>query len=171
MTTRRRKGMVGLAGVVTPALVALGAAGVTAPAHAQTTVAAPGGVTCEPAPQAGAAVAVVVGQVACQELTSNLLGNGVAAPFEYYVPPVCDPTSGVRCPVLYLLHGFGGDYTEMLDGPGTTSSAWIQAEQKQPPAGFESHPWDYADPGHVAGGSFHTRNHPGGAAGTDPARR
>src|SRR5207302_10202168 len=36
--------------------------------------------------------------------------------------------------------------TEMLDGPGTTSSAWIQAEQKQPPAGFESHPWDYADP-------------------------
>jgi hypothetical protein len=136
--------MLALAGVITPALLLLGGAGATAPAHAQTTVAAPGGVTCSPPPTV--AISVTVGQVACQELTTNLLGSGAAAPFEYYVPPVCDPSRGVRCPVLYLLHGFGGDYTEMLSRPGTTSSAWVQAETKQPPPGFESHPWDYADP-------------------------
>jgi S-formylglutathione hydrolase FrmB len=136
--------MLVLAGVITPALLA--GAGATAPAHAQMTLAAPGGVSCAQPPASGVAISVTVGQVACQELTTNLLGNGVAAPFEYYVPPVCDPSRGVRCPVLYLLHGFGGDYTEMLSRPGTTSSAWVQAETKEPPAGFESHPWDYADP-------------------------
>ncbi|MBV8160860.1 MAG: hypothetical protein JO265_08055 [Acidimicrobiia bacterium] len=127
-------------------MLVLAGTGVTAPARAQTSVTAPGGVSCAPPPGAGTPVVVTVGQVACQELTTHLLGAGVAAPFEYYVPPRCDPTLGTRCPALYLLHGFGGDYTEMLGRPGTTSSAWIQAETKQPPAGFETHPWDYADP-------------------------
>jgi S-formylglutathione hydrolase FrmB len=124
----------------------LGGMALAAPARAATTVAAPGGIQCTPPPAAGTAVAVTVGAVACQELSSHLLGNGVPAPFEYYVPPQCAPTLGVRCPVLYLLHGFGGDYTEMLSTPGTTSSAWIQALTKQPPAGFESAPWKYANP-------------------------
>ena len=107
-------------------------------------MAAPGGIQCAPPAAPGTTITVTVGQVACQELTSHLLGDGVAAPFEYYVPPQCD--LGRKCPVLYLLHGFGGDYTEMLDSPGSTTSAWIQAETKQPPAGFESTPWKYADP-------------------------
>lgn len=94
---------------------------------------------------------LVVGQVACQQLTdsANLLGAGIAVPFEYYVPPACDPTSAhnvAPCPVLYLLHGFGGDFTEMLGQPGPPTSAWVAAETTEPPAGFESHPWDYASP-------------------------
>ena len=134
-----------MAAAVTAAVALAGTGGIT-PARADGPVPAPGGITCAPPPAAGTAATVTVGQVACQELTTHLLGNGVAAPFEYYVPPQCDPALSVRCPVLYLLHGFGGDYTEMLGRPGTTSSAWIQAETKQPRAGFESHPWDYADP-------------------------
>jgi hypothetical protein len=126
--------------------VALAGMGLAARARAEATVAAPGGIQCAPPAAPGTSITVVVGQVACQELTSHLLGNGVAAPFEYYVPPQCDPALGRKCPVLYLLHGFGGDYTEMLDTPGSTTSAWIQAETKQPPAGFESTPWKYADP-------------------------
>lgn len=124
-------------------VTALAGAGLTAPAKAAT---APGGVDCAPAPAPGAAITVTVGTVACQALTTHLLGNGIDTPFEYYVPPQCDPALGVKCPVLYLLHGFGGDYTEMLDTPGTTTSAWVQALTKEPPAGFESTPWKYADP-------------------------
>ncbi len=91
-------------------------------------------------------VTVVVGQVACQEVTSDLLGDGIGVPFEYYVPPACDPINGVKCPTLYLLHGFGGGLTSMLGQAGTNSSPWIQAQTKRPPAGFESTPWRYADP-------------------------
>ena len=87
---------------------------------------------------------VVIGRVACQELTTHLLGAGIPAPFEYYVPPEC--AGAAACPVLYLLHGFGGDYTEMLGTPGTTSSAWIAALDAAPPPGFEAAPWTYADP-------------------------
>lgn len=137
---RRALTLAAVAFVAAATLIGVSGAG---SARAATTVPAPGGVDCTPP---GTPITVVVGAVACQELTSHLLGNGVAAPFEYYVPPQCDPALGVKCPVLYLLHGFGGDYTEMLDTPGTTSSAWIQAETKQPPAGFESAPWKYADP-------------------------
>jgi S-formylglutathione hydrolase FrmB len=141
LTTRRSMLTLLLAALLAAATLA--GIGAAAPARAASSVPAPGGIACT-AP--GTPLTVVVGKVACQELTSNLLGTGVAAPFEYYVPPQCDPALGVKCPVLYLLHGFGGDYTEMLDTPGTTSSAWIQAETKQPPAGFESAPWKYADP-------------------------
>ncbi|MBV9043019.1 MAG: hypothetical protein JOZ68_18625 [Acidimicrobiia bacterium] len=132
--------------LVAAAVLAVAGVRIAAPAHAQATVAAPGGVQCTAPPTPGTPVTVVVGQVACQELSSHLLGNGTPAPFEYYVPPQCDPALNVKCPVLYLLHGFGGDYTEMLNTPGTTTSAWIQAETKEPPAGFEPRPWKYADP-------------------------
>jgi len=132
--------------LVAAAVLAVAGVRIAAPAHAQATVAAPGGVQCTAPPTPGTPVTVVVGQVACQELSSHLLGNGTPAPFEYYVPPQCDPALNVKCPVLYLLHGFGGDYTEMLNTPGTTTSAWIQAETKEPPAGFEPTPWKYADP-------------------------
>jgi pimeloyl-ACP methyl ester carboxylesterase len=101
---------------------------------------------CSPPPAAGTPPTMVVGTVACQELVTHDLGNGVPAPFEYYVPPQCTATADTRCPVMYLLHGFGGDYTEMLGAPGTTTSAWVQAETKAPPAGFASAPWNYYDP-------------------------
>ena len=113
-------------------------------AHASTTPMLPTACTAPPAP--GRPVHVVVGIVACQELTSFTLGNGVPSPFEYYVPPACAPAAGVRCPVLYLLHGFGGDYTEMLGTPGTTTSAWVQALDHAPPPGFEAAPWLYYNP-------------------------
>lgn len=123
-----------MAGVVASAMIGLRGAGT--PARAAT----PG---CA---SAAAPVTVVVGQVACQEVTTNLLGNGIGVPFEYYVPPACDPALAVKCPVVYLLHGFGGGLTSMLGQTGTASSPWIQAQTKRPPAGFESAPWKYADP-------------------------
>jgi pimeloyl-ACP methyl ester carboxylesterase len=101
---------------------------------------------CAAPPTAAAPMQVAVGVVACQEMTSRTLGPGVPAPFEYYVPPACAPSRNVKCPVLYLLHGFGGDFTEMLGKPGTTTSAWIAALTHRPPAGFESAPWMYASP-------------------------
>lgn len=100
---------------------------------------------CAPPPRPRGAVRVVVGAVVCQEMTTHLLGDGIAAPFEYYVPPQCEPRRHVQCPVLYLLHGFGGDFTEMLGEPGHPS-AWIAALTSGPPNGFESSPWTYADP-------------------------
>jgi len=112
--------------------------------------------TCAAPPAQGTSIEMTVGTVACQELTTHLLGNGIPAPFEYYVPPQCAPPPvggpkdhhrvAVRCPTMYLLHGFGGNYTEMLGSPGTTSSAWIASEASQPPAGFEAAPWNYQDP-------------------------
>jgi Putative esterase len=102
--------------------------------------------SCAPPPTASTPASVVVGVVGCQEMTTYALGDGIAAPFEYYVPPACAPGNRVRCPVLYLLHGFGGDYTEMLGSPGTTTSAWVQALDHAPPPGFETVPWMYFDP-------------------------
>lgn len=103
---------------------------------------------CASPPAAGAKITPVSGAVACQELTdsADLLGPGIAVPFEYFVPTVCSTSS--PCRVLYLLHGFGGDYTEMLGKPGEDPKdlAWVSAETSEPPSGFESHPWDYADP-------------------------
>lgn len=101
---------------------------------------------CAPPPSADAPATVVVGVVACQEMVTHDLGNGIAAPFEYYVPPECAPANGTLCPALYLLHGFGGDYTEMLGTPGTTTSAWVQALDHVPPPGFEADPWNFYDP-------------------------
>ena len=124
-----------VAGVLTPNALTSNPARAAAPT-----------ITCAPAPGPGGHIAVVVGQVACQDLTTHLLGDGIAAPFEYYVPPSCDPVLKLRCPTMYLLHGFGGDFTEMLNTPGTTTSAWVQALTRRPPAGFESAPWNYYNP-------------------------
>ena len=88
---------------------------------------------------------LVVGRVACKTVTTHTLGHGIAAPFAYYVPPECDPVRHSRCPVLYLLHGFGGDFSEMVGTPDAPS-AWVAALSKAPPAGFEAAPWTHADP-------------------------
>lgn len=90
---------------------------------------------------------VVVGRVACQRLHSVMLGGTTA--FSYYVPPVCDPRvlRGRRCPTLYLLHGFGGDYTSML-GTAAHPSAWVSALTSEPPEdpNAVSDPWTMQDP-------------------------
>ncbi len=84
---------------------------------------------------------VVVGKVSCQELPSPALGGTTA--FSYYVPPACAPADGRRCPVLYLLHGFGGDYTSML-GTAGHPSAWVAALSSGPPVDPHqvADPWD-----------------------------
>src|SRR5579885_1449080 len=88
--------------------------------------------------------AVVVGHVACQLLHSPMLGGTTA--FSYYVPPACAPVLHRRCPTLYLLHGFGGDATEMV-GTADRPSAWVAAETKAPPGtAWEQRPWNHADP-------------------------
>jgi S-formylglutathione hydrolase FrmB len=107
--------------------------------------AADGPESCAAPPADGQQLAVVVGDVACQQLVTNLLGPGIPAPFEYYVPPACAPDLHVRCPVLYLLHGFGGDFDEMVGVPGDPSP-WVSALSKRPKDGFESDPRANADP-------------------------
>ena len=141
-----RRRIVGLAVWMAAGSVLIMCAVAHAPGSSRVALAGFPGCASPPAP--GATIDPVVGAVACQELTDtqDLLGPGIAVPFEYYVPPAC--TESTRCPVLYLLHGFGGSYTEMLGAPGQDpqSLAWIAAETSQPPAGFESDPWDYSDP-------------------------
>src|SRR5436190_17286685 len=70
---------------------------------------------------------LVVGSVACQRVASVSLGGD--DPVSYYIPPECDPALGRRCPVLYLLHGFGGDYHSML----SSNAGWVQALSSAPP--------------------------------------
>jgi S-formylglutathione hydrolase FrmB len=90
-------------------------------------------------------VNVEVGVVACQEMRSSDLGGLTA--FSYYVPPACAPAPGRRCPVLYLLHGFGGDYTSML-GTASHPSAWVAALDSEPAVSpYDTPtPWTEADP-------------------------
>lgn len=85
--------------------------------------------------------------VACRTIESSSLGGTTA--FSYYLPPRCDPVEhpGRRCPVLYLLHGFGGDYRSML-GTAAQPSAWVRALTAGPPVDPRTmlDPWRYADP-------------------------
>jgi len=90
---------------------------------------------------------IVVGRVACQRMPSAFLGGTTA--FSYYVPPACDPVAfpARRCPALYLLHGFGGDYHSML-GTAAAPSAWVAALSKGPPRDPRRvpDPWTMSDP-------------------------
>jgi S-formylglutathione hydrolase FrmB len=91
------------------------------------------------------AVAVVVGAVACQQVDSVAIGGTTA--FSYFVPPACAPDQGRDCPVLYLLHGFGGDYRGML-GTAAKPSSWVHALSAQPPVDprTSAEPWTLSDP-------------------------
>src|SRR5213078_2053152 len=84
---------------------------------------------------------LAVGQVACQVLPSADLGAPTA--FSYFVPPGCVRR---RCPTLYLLHGFGGDYHGML-GTAARPSSWAVSLSKGPPVDPHSvpDPWNYSD--------------------------
>jgi S-formylglutathione hydrolase FrmB len=93
------------------------------------------------------AATIVVGQVTCQRMPSAFLGGTTA--FSYYVPPGCDPVAvpARRCPTLYLLHGFGGDYKSML-GTAAAPSAWVAALTKGPTRDPRQvlDPWTMSDP-------------------------
>jgi pimeloyl-ACP methyl ester carboxylesterase len=96
------------------------------------------------APPAGA-MTIVVDKVTCQQIDSAAIGGRTA--FAYFVPPGCAPARGVRCPVLYLLHGFGGDVRSML-GTANRPSSWVAALDSGPrvnPSRVRD-PWNYADP-------------------------
>ena len=88
---------------------------------------------------------VVVGRITCVQTTSRLLGGTTA--FSYYVPPACAPARSRKCPTLYLLHGFGGDYTSML-GTAKAPTAWVAALDHAPPTPPEDSPtpWTESDP-------------------------
>jgi S-formylglutathione hydrolase FrmB len=124
---------------------ALAAGAVALPSNAATAASQPSFFAGCAAP--GPRPTVVVGKVSCQELPSAALGGTTA--FSYYLPPDCAPDGGRRCPVLYLLHGFGGDYTSML-GTAAHPSAWVAGLSSAPPVDPHSvaDPWDYADPTH-----------------------
>jgi S-formylglutathione hydrolase FrmB len=89
------------------------------------------------------ATAVVVGAVACQLIDSGSVGGVI--PFSYYVPPRCDPALDPKpsCPVLYLLHGFGGSYQSLLQSP---NQAYVRALTAGPPVDPTQvlDPWSYA---------------------------
>ena len=59
---------------------------------------------------------------ALETVLASLEGGTTA--FSYFFPPDCipPPQQDRRCPVLYLLHGFGGDHTSEL-GTGDHPSA------------------------------------------------
>jgi len=83
--------------------------------------------------------------VACRTMTSALVGNGVTTAFSYYLPSACSASS--PCPVLYLLHGFGGDYHSML-GTAAKPSGWVRSLDSGPPIDPRqvADPWNYANP-------------------------
>jgi S-formylglutathione hydrolase FrmB len=75
-------------------------------------------------------IAPVVGAVASASCASAALGG--VTPFSYYVPPAC--VAPARCPVLYLLHGFGGDHASMV-GTADRPSAFVRALAADPVTG------------------------------------
>ncbi|MFN2543896.1 MAG: alpha/beta hydrolase [Actinomycetota bacterium] len=96
---------------------------------------------CEPA----GAARLTVGRVACHEIPSRTLGGTTA--FSYFIPPDCAPALHRRCPVLYLLHGFGGDLTSEM-GTGPHPSSTVAALTKGPSVDPNTvmDPWSYANP-------------------------
>ncbi len=75
---------------------------------------------------------VVVDQVAVAGCDSNALGGDTV--FSYYLPGTC--TVERRCPVLYLLHGFGGDHTSML-GTAASPSSFVRGLRRDPVSGAD----------------------------------
>lgn len=85
-----------------------------------------------PSCAAGTLASVTIGEVASAACVSEALGG--VTPFSYYVPAECTPAS--RCPVLYLLHGFGGSHTGML-GTASSPSAFVRALARDPVTGVD----------------------------------
>jgi putative esterase len=102
---------------------------------------------CASVPTAPGAIAVQVGVVACQQVDASSTLGGITA-FSYYVPPNCDPALTPRrtCPVLTLLHGFGGSYLGEA-GTAASPSAKVRSLYSEPPVDPYAvpDPWNYAD--------------------------
>jgi S-formylglutathione hydrolase FrmB len=83
----------------------------------------------------------IVGVVSCVLVHSDALGGD--DPVSYFIPQPC-VLPGTRCPVLYLLHGFGGDYHGML-GTRDNPSGWVKALTAGPPVDPRTvaDPWNY----------------------------
>jgi S-formylglutathione hydrolase FrmB len=73
-----------------------------------------------------------IGSIATASCDSSDLGG--VTNFSYYIPPSC--SDDVRCPVLYLLHGFGGNYRSML-GTAEHPSAYARALTQDPITGAD----------------------------------
>jgi S-formylglutathione hydrolase FrmB len=124
-------------------VVVLAAVGMAA-AIAPVAMAEDPGPFAECAPPTGAPV-LTVGAVDCLRVTSAALG-GVSV-LSYYIPPACDPALGRRCPVLYYLHGTGGDH-ESGTGTAEDPSDWIAALTSGPASPdprAEAEPWRFSD--------------------------
>jgi S-formylglutathione hydrolase FrmB len=132
--------------VGTPRTVAVAAALVAglavSPSVASTRTAAPSFFhDCAPSTSAPK---LTVGKVTCQQIPSAAIGGTTA--FSYYVPPGCAPALKRRCPVIYALHGFGGDYTSVLgtrERPSSYIAALTSGPAKDPFTVRD--PWNYAD--------------------------
>lgn len=100
---------------------------------------------CAPPPAAPGPIAVVVGTVECQLIDATPTLGGVTA-FSYYVPQNCDPALGRTCPVLTLLHGFGGTWKGEA-GTSETPSAKVKSLSSKPTVDpyAVSDPWNYSD--------------------------
>jgi Putative esterase len=85
----------------------------------------------------------IVDQVACMKIASAAIGGTTA--FSYFVPEGCSSAS--PCPVLYLLHGFGGDYQSMV-GTAAHPTTWVRSLNAGPPIDPRQidDPWNYANP-------------------------
>ncbi|MFN8640064.1 MAG: alpha/beta hydrolase-fold protein [Dehalococcoidia bacterium] len=62
---------------------------------------------------------------------SNALGREM--PYSVYLPPGYDPTSPRRYPVLYMLHGLGGNHLEEWTGYGLIDTATALIAGELPP--------------------------------------
>ena len=102
---------------------------------------------CAPPPSSPGPIAVSVGVVACQQVEASDTIGGVTA-FSYYVPPACDPAIEPRrtCPVLTLLHGFGGTWQGEA-GTAERPSAKVRSLFSKPSVDpyAVSDPWNYSD--------------------------
>jgi S-formylglutathione hydrolase FrmB len=127
--------------VVTLAAIAFAIAPLVTPATSTARAAAPSSpfAKCH-APGAR----IRVGHVSCQRERSRDLGGTTA--FSYFVPRGCAPRLHRRCPTLYLLHGFGGDFESML-GTRKDPSAWVTALSRRPRVAPQrsAHVWTEAD--------------------------
>jgi putative esterase len=102
---------------------------------------------CAPVPVEPGPIQLQIGVVACQQIDATSTLGGVTA-FSYYVPPSCDPAiEPLRtCPVLTLLHGFGGTYQGEA-GTAANPSAKVRSLYSEPPVDpyAVDDPWNYAD--------------------------
>ena len=59
-------------------------------------------------------------EITSPSLEGNRLGDPATREITIYLPPSYDESPGKRYPVLYLLHGFGGDNDSFVRGVGET---------------------------------------------------